>query len=117
MNNFYTTKQPLMIAYEWFESTQDNFDKFIYLKTKTFIWKCERILKKYIDTICFLLFNKCLKENLLPQLLTHTHTDTHTHRHTQTHTHIYIYIYKLATVVEGNSKDTFSIAITLRCRG
>ena len=30
--------------------------------------------------------------------------------------YIYIYIYKLVTVVEGDHKATFSIAITPRCR-
>ena len=43
-STLYTCKQPLMIAYEWFESTQDNFSKFIYQfqpKTKTLVWKPE----------------------------------------------------------------------------
>ena len=46
-NTLYTSKQPLMMAYEEFKSAWDNFGKFIYqfqLETKTLIRKLERIL-------------------------------------------------------------------------
>ena len=45
----YTSKQPLMMAYEGSESARDNFGEFIYQfqpEIKTLIRKLERILNK-----------------------------------------------------------------------
>ena len=53
-NTPYTSKQPLMMAYEGSESARDNFEKFIYqfqLESKTLIRKLEMILN-YTDKIC-----------------------------------------------------------------
>ena len=76
----YTCKQPLMMAYERSESTQDNFGKFLHQfqpETKTLIRKLERILIKLYRQNMALLFNQtCLNERLLPN-------------------YIYIYIYKI----------------------
>ena len=91
-NNLYTCKQLLMMAYEGSESTQDNFGKFIYQlqpKTKTLVWKLERIIIKLYRQNVSLLFNQTyLNEGLLPN-----YTHTHMHIHTYIYIHIYIYIY------------------------
>ena len=69
-NTPYTSKQPLMIAYEGSESAWDNFRKFIHQfqpETKTFIRKLERILYKWYRQNLSLLFNEMrLNEWLLP---------------------------------------------------
>ena len=60
-NTPYTSKQPLMMAYEGSESTQDNFGKFIYQfqpETKTLIRKLERILNKLYRQNVSSLFNE-----------------------------------------------------------
>ena len=60
-NTPYTSKQPLMMAYEGSESTRNNFGKFIYQfqpETKTLIRKLERILNKLYRQNVFLLFNE-----------------------------------------------------------
>ena len=57
----YTSKQPLMIAYEGSESAQDNFGKFIYQfqpETKTLIRRLERILNKLYKLNLSLSFNE-----------------------------------------------------------
>ena len=81
-NTPYTSEQPLMMAYERFESAWDNFGKFLYQfqpETKTLIRKLERILHKLYRQNLSLLFNETyLNEQLLPNY-THTHTHTHTH--------------------------------------
>ena len=55
-----------MMAYDVFESAQDNFMKFIYQfrpETKTLIRKVERILNKLYRPNLSLLFNEtCLNE-------------------------------------------------------
>ena len=67
-NTLYTSKQPLMMAYEGSESSRDNFGLFIYqlqLETKTLIRKLERILNKLYRQNLSLLFNEiCLNELL-----------------------------------------------------
>ena len=52
----YTCQQPLMMAHERSESIRDNFGKFFLQfqpEIKTLIRKLERILKNYIDKMCF----------------------------------------------------------------
>ena len=84
-NNLYICKQPLIMAYEGFESAPDNFSKFIYHlqpKTKALVWKLERILIKLYRQNMSLSFNQtCLNEGLLPN-----------------YTHICIYIYMCVCV-------------------
>ena len=69
-----------MMAYEKFESAQDNFGKFIHKflpETKRLIRKLERILIKLFRQNVSLSFNQtCLNERLLPNYI-----------------YIYIYIY------------------------
>ena len=60
-NTPYTSKQPLMMAFEGFESARDNFGKFIHQlqpETKTFIKKLKRILNKLYTQNVSLLFNE-----------------------------------------------------------
>ena len=67
--------QSLMIAHDRYESTWDNFGKFIYQfqpKIKTFIRKLERILIKLCRENVFLLFNQTsLNEKTAAQLHKH----------------------------------------------
>ena len=63
-NSLYTSKQPLMMAYEGSESAPNNFGKFIYQfhpETTTHIRKHERILYKLYRQNLSSLFNEtCL---------------------------------------------------------
>ena len=63
-NTPYTSKQPLMMAYDGSESAWNNFGKFIHQfqpETKTLIRKLERILNKLYRQNLTLLFNEtCL---------------------------------------------------------
>ena len=65
----YTSKQPLMMAYEGSESARDNFGKFIdqfQPETKTLIRELERIFNKLYRQNLSLLFNEtCLNERQL----------------------------------------------------
>ena len=82
-------KQPLMMAYEGYESALDDFGKIINRfqpETKTLIRKLERILIKLYWQNLSLIFNEtCLNGRLVSNY-------THTHTHTHTHIHIYIYV-------------------------
>ena len=78
----YTSKQPLVMAYEGSESARDNFGRFIYQfqpETKTLSRKLERILNKLYRQNLSLSFNEiCLNERRLPNYI---------------YIYIYIYIY------------------------
>ena len=87
-----------MMAYERFESAQDNFGKFVHHfqpETK----KLEKILIKLYKQN--LLFNQTwINERLLP-----TYKLSHTHTHIYIYIYIYIYI-ELGKVVVVSLNDT-----------
>ena len=83
-----------MMAYETFESTWDNFGKFIQQlqpEIKTLIGKLERILINLFRQNVSLLFNQtCLDGGVL---LNYTHTHARASLSLSLSLYIYIYIY------------------------
>ena len=81
----------MIMVDERFESTRENFAKFINQlqpKTKALLRKLERIqIKLYIENVSLLFNQTFLNEKILPN-----HARARAHTHTHTHTHIYIYI-------------------------
>ena len=113
-STLYTCKQPLMMAYERFDSTWNNFGKFIRQlqpETKALIQKLERILIKSYWHNVSLLFNNiyiyiyiyiyiCI---YIPKLCKPAHAEFG---------YIYIYIYPNSAWAGWNTRSLFKWSLT-----